>query len=78
MADAETWIQDKRHLLISREIGKDEDSTQSLQKKLDALHLEIEAFKANMERLAKMAQSLVERQHYDAANVESKQVCSSV
>lgn len=60
--------------MISREIGKDEDSTQSLQKKLDALHFEIEAFKANMERLAKMAQSLVERQHYDASNVEIKQV----
>lgn len=67
-------MQDKRRLLTSREIGRDEASTQSLQKKLDALHLEIEAFKANMERLNKMAQSLVERQHYDASNVEIKQV----
>lgn len=60
--------------MISREIGKDEDSTQSLQKKLDALNLEIQAFKANVEKLNKMSQSLVERQHYDASNVEVKQV----
>lgn len=67
-------MQDKRRLLTSREIGKDEDSNQSLQKKLEALHLEVEAFKAHVERLAEMSKSLVERQHYDASNVEIKQV----
>lgn len=70
-------MQEKRRLLTSREIGRDEDSTQSLQKKLDALQIEIEAFKTNMERLNKMAQSLVARQHYDASNVEIKQVIMS-
>lgn len=73
-AEAETWVRDKRPLLASAEVGKDEDSAQSLQRKLEALNLEVEAFRATVERLSKMSQNLVDRKHYDAANVAAKQV----
>lgn len=64
--------------MASGEVGKDEDSAKSLQKKLEGLGLEVEAFKATKEKLSKMAQSLVDRQHYDAENISSKQVSDLV
>lgn len=67
-------MRDKRPLLASSEVGRDEDSAQSLQRKLEALSLEVEAFKATVEKLLKMSQSLTEREHYDAKNIAAKQV----
>lgn len=73
-AEVEAWLNDKRPLLASTEIGKDEDSTQTLQRKLEALSCEIEAFQTTISRLASLAQNIAERQHFDTDNVQMKQV----
>lgn len=67
-------MQEKRPIVTSVEIGRDEDSAQSLQRKLEGISLEVEAFKATIEKLTKMAVNLIERQHYDAENIAKKQV----
>ncbi|XP_025833247.1 spectrin beta chain, non-erythrocytic 1 [Agrilus planipennis] len=72
-AEAETWLRDKRPLLASKEIGKDEDSTQSLQRKLEGLSCEVEAFEKNVERLEIIAKKLIDRKHFDSPNVSAKQ-----
>lgn len=59
---------------MSTEIGKDEDSTQTLQRKLEALRCEIESFKATLEHLTLLSDNITERQHFDAKNVQLKRV----
>ncbi|XP_017780552.1 PREDICTED: spectrin alpha chain, non-erythrocytic 1 isoform X2 [Nicrophorus vespilloides] len=70
--EAEAWIGDKKPLLESGEIGRDEDSTQSLQRKLEGINCEIEAFRITITRLSKMSQELVDRQHYDSVNISRR------
>ncbi|XP_065157650.1 spectrin beta chain isoform X3 [Atheta coriaria] len=72
-AEIETWIGDKRPLLESGEIGRDEDSTQSLQRKLEALTCEIESFETTINKLSSNAQSIIDRNHFDSENIEKKQ-----
>ncbi|KAK9716990.1 Variant SH3 domain [Popillia japonica] len=72
-AEAEIWFNDKRPLLQSAEVGKDEDSTKSLQRKLEAIGCEVEAYKNNIARLTNMAKGLLDRNHFDAENIAAKQ-----
>lgn len=67
-------MQDKRPLLASAEVGGDEDSAQSLQKKLEALACETKAFQETIDRLSKTSKDLIDRQHFDASNIAKKQV----
>lgn len=60
--------------MLSSELGKDEESAQSLQRKLEALTCEIEAFEKTVDKLSKLAISLIGRQHYDSENIAVKQV----
>lgn len=55
-------------------MGKDEDSVQFLQRKLEALALEVTAFQPTIAKLSNTSNSLVERGHFDATNVAAKQV----
>ncbi|XP_035225862.1 spectrin beta chain, non-erythrocytic 1-like isoform X1 [Stegodyphus dumicola] len=72
-AEAESWIQERKPPLISPDLGKDEDSVQSLMKKLDGLERDIHNFNNNIIKLAKLSQGLIERGHFDSENIQKKQ-----
>lgn len=61
-------------MLQSAEVGKDENSTKALQRKLDAVSREVEVYKSNIARLTSMAKGLLERNHFDSENIANKQV----
>lgn len=70
--EAETWMKDKLPILASHDYGKDNDSVQSLQKKLESLQRELTAFKGNVEKIDGLAQGLIDRGHFDAENIAGK------
>ncbi|XP_055716448.1 spectrin alpha chain, non-erythrocytic 1 isoform X3 [Phlebotomus papatasi] len=70
--EAETWMKDKLPILASHDYGKDNDSVQSLQKKLESLQRELTAFKGNVEKIDSLAQGLIDRGHFDAENIAGK------
>lgn len=70
--EAETWMREKRPILVSTDYGKDEDSVQSLQKKLDALERELTAFNGSVNKVEKLAKGLIERNHFDSKNINQK------
>ncbi|XP_039289552.1 LOW QUALITY PROTEIN: spectrin alpha chain, non-erythrocytic 1-like [Nilaparvata lugens] len=72
-SEAEGWLREKRPLLTSQDFGKDEDSVQSLLKKLEGLEREICAFQNTVGRLAKLSNGLVERGHFDSDRIGKKQ-----
>lgn len=43
-------------------------------KKLDGLERDIHNFNANIIRLSKLSQGLIERGHFDSENIQQKQV----
>ncbi|KAG5890886.1 hypothetical protein JTB14_002826 [Gonioctena quinquepunctata] len=69
VAEAEAWISEKRPFLATKEVGKDEDTAQSLQRKLEALSMEVKTFHPTIQRLGKVANSLIEREHFDSENI---------
>lgn len=71
--ESEAWIREKIPLVTSADLGKDDDSVLALTKKLDGIECDVEAFSANIERLAKQSKALVERGHFDSDNVQKKQ-----
>ncbi|KAJ8981846.1 hypothetical protein NQ317_001809 [Molorchus minor] len=74
VAEAEAWINDKRPFLATKEVGKDEDTAQSLQRKLEALSLEVKTFQPTIQRLGNIANALVERGHFDSNNIATTKV----
>lgn len=70
--EAEVWIREKRQLLTIADFGKDEDSIAAHLKKLDAIQRDLNGFTSNMDRLAKLSRGLVDRGHFDAANIQDK------
>jgi spectrin beta len=72
--EAETWIREKWPLLTSNDFGKDEDSVQSLTKKLEGVMRDMSQFQHTIGRLAKLSQGLVDRGHFDSHNISAKQV----
>ena len=72
--EAETWIKEKWPLLTSTDFGRDEDSVQSLGKKLESLERDLSQFQHTVGKLAKLAQGLVDRRHFDSENITAKQV----
>uniref|UniRef100_A0A6B2E568 Putative beta chain spectrin n=1 Tax=Phlebotomus kandelakii TaxID=1109342 RepID=A0A6B2E568_9DIPT len=70
--EAETWMKDKLPILASHDYGKDNDSVQSQQKKLESLQRELMAFRANVEKIDNLAQGLIDRGHFDAENISMK------
>ncbi|XP_071037774.1 spectrin beta chain [Parasteatoda tepidariorum] len=72
-AEAESWIRERKPLLASSDLGKDEDSVQSLLKKLDGLERDIDNYNNNIIKLAKLSQGLIERGHFDSENIQEKQ-----
>ncbi|XP_048516488.1 spectrin beta chain, non-erythrocytic 1 isoform X6 [Dendroctonus ponderosae] len=74
VTEALTWIKEKRPFLSTKEVGKDEDTAQSLQRKLEALTLEVQSFQPNIENIKKAADSLIEREHFDSENIAQKKM----
>ena len=72
--EAEAWIREKGALLTSRDFGKDEDSVQSLAKKLEGIERDMSQFQHTIGKLAKLSQGLVDRRHFDSHNITAKQV----
>lgn len=74
VSEAIAWINDKRPFLATKEVGKDEDSAHFLQRKLEALALEVKTFQPTVTKLKDTANSLIAREHFDAANIAARQV----
>ena len=74
VAEAESWMKEKMPALTNQDLGKDEDSVQVLLKKLDALDLDIDNFQNNIGELAALSQGLLQRNHFDSANIKQQQV----
>ncbi|XP_031782461.2 spectrin beta chain, non-erythrocytic 1 isoform X3 [Nasonia vitripennis] len=72
-AEAEQWIKEKQPLLNSTDYGKDEDSVQSLFKKLEGVERDLCGFTSTVENLKKLSKGLVERHHFDSKNIAYKQ-----
>lgn len=67
-------MNEKRPIITSTDYGKDEDSVQSLIKKLEAVERELSAFQHTVGRLSNLSQSLVDRSHFDRKNILQMQV----
>ena len=70
--ECDSWIKEKRPILTSPDYGKNEDAVQSQQKKLEALQRELVAFTPSVEKVAKLAENLLERGHFDSDKIRSK------
>lgn len=57
-----------------REYGKDEDSTQALIKKHEAIDLEIDGYKVKIDELCAESQRLVDAGHFDSKVIIEKEV----
>ncbi|XP_024085304.1 spectrin alpha chain, non-erythrocytic 1 isoform X3 [Cimex lectularius] len=73
-SEAEAWLKEKKPLLTSSDRGKDEDSVQSLLKKLEGIGREIMSFHQTVGRLANLSHGLLDRNHFDSVNIENKQI----
>lgn len=72
-AEAEQWIKEKHPQLTSNDYGKDEDSVQSLLKKLEGLERDLSSFEGTIDNLKKLSQGLINRHHFDSKNIQQKQ-----
>lgn len=70
--EADIWMKEKHAQFASGDYGKDEDSVQSLQKKLDALQRELATFETSVDKVDKLASGLIERNHFDSKNIATK------
>ena len=59
--------------MTSTDYGKDEDSVQSLFKKLEGVERDLCGFTSTVENLKKLSKGLVERHHFDSKNIAYKQ-----
>ncbi|CAL7939039.1 unnamed protein product [Xylocopa violacea] len=72
-AEAEQWIKEKLPLLTSTDYGKDEDSVQSLLKKLEEIERDLFSFENTIANLMKLSRGLIDRNHFDSKNITQKQ-----
>lgn len=70
--EAETWMREKNPTITSTDYGRDENSCNSMQKKLDAVLRELIAFTPSVEKISKLATTLLERGHFDNDNIHTK------
>lgn len=72
-AEAEQWIREKNPQVTSTDYGKDEDSVQSLLKKLEGIERDLSGFESTIVNLKKLSHGLIERHHFDSKNIGQKQ-----
>ena len=78
VSEAMSWLNLKHSLVALREYGKDEDSTQALIKKHEAIELEIEGYEAKIEELQGESQRLVDGGHFDSETITEREVRSTM
>ncbi|XP_066955513.1 spectrin beta chain, non-erythrocytic 5 isoform X7 [Macrobrachium rosenbergii] len=71
-SEAETWMREKRPLLVTHDYGKDETSVATLQKKTDNVARDLESFKATVDKLSGLCTKLTERMHFDSEKITKK------
>lgn len=74
VSEAHAWIIEKKPLLSTKEVGKDEDTAKSLQRKLETLSIEVKTFQKTIQKLSDVADSLIDRRHFDAGNIEKSKI----
>ena len=74
--EAETWMNEKKLQLLSKDYGKDGDATSALLKKLDVLDLNITNFNNSVSKLGTLSRELISRTHYDRKNVMEQQAAT--
>lgn len=72
VTEAESWMKEKKPMLATQDFGKDNDSVQVLQKKLESLQRELVAFKTSVTKIETLAKGLLERHHFDSENIANK------
>ncbi|CAG0903884.1 unnamed protein product, partial [Darwinula stevensoni] len=72
-SEADAWLKEKRQFLGTGDVGKDEDSVQVHQKKLENLVRDLDGFNTTIGKLAKLAQKLVDRGHFASSRIQEKQ-----
>lgn len=70
--EADIWMKEKHSMFTSADHGKDEDSVQSLQKKIDAIQRELTSFSTSTDKIEKLALGLIERKHFDSENIKNR------
>lgn len=70
--EADIWMKEKYTIFLSTDYGKDEDSVQLIQKKLDAVQRELNTFSTSVGQVEKLASGLIERKHFDNENIKNK------
>ncbi|XP_044756004.1 spectrin alpha chain isoform X2 [Coccinella septempunctata] len=72
-SEAEAWIHDRLPALATSEVGRDEITTQMLQRKLDIIAAEVKAYQENIDKLSQRCSDLMEREHYDVENIKNRE-----
>ena len=73
-SEAESWMNDKKPLVAHRQYGKDEDSTQALIKKQEAIELEIDGYSVKVAELEAESQRMLSKEHFDSDTIRERQV----
>jgi spectrin beta len=71
--EMDAWLRERRPLVTSADLGRDEDSVQALLRKTDILSLDIDNFSSKVKDTATLSDNLVKRQHFDSDNIRKKQ-----
>ena len=67
-------MNDKKPLVAHRQYGKDEDSTQALIKKQEAIELEIDGYSVKVTELETESQRMLSKEHFDSDTIRERQV----
>ena len=67
-------MNDKKPLVAHSDYGKDEDNTQALIKKHEAVELDIEGYNTKVQELSGESQRLIDRGHFDSDTITERQV----
>ena len=67
-------MNDKKPLVAHRQYGKDEDSTQALIKKQEAIELEIDGYSVKVADLEGESQRMLSKEHFDSDTIRERQV----
>lgn len=71
-------MNDKKPLVAHRQYGKDEDSTQALIKKQEAIELEIDGYSVKVAELETESQRMLKKEHFDSDTIRERQVTQHV
>uniref|UniRef100_A0A5S6R1A2 Spectrin beta chain n=1 Tax=Trichuris muris TaxID=70415 RepID=A0A5S6R1A2_TRIMR len=71
--EAEEWIRGRQAVLSSEDVGQDEEVVLGALKKLEQVEQDILNYKGELDKLSKSARAMLERRHFDEAQIAAKQ-----